>query len=217
MKRWNWLAAAAAIAASLFITSPNWAAPINYDESVSGDVDGHRFVLDVGTNTVVGRNRFVTLLDNGRLLGFDIDADQFSIDIQATDVLVSASVVATFEDITGNTSFVALTWLLSDMGRGGFSSTRYGLVGDVTLPPGGGALWSLPLATGSFFLPVASGSYFVNAPGAGGWSPRNASDSYGGDILYTLSFDVVRIAEPATVVVIAFALAGLVASRRRER
>lgn len=54
------------------------AAPLTYDESVSGDINGNTFVLDVGINTISGAMRLVTFVNSeGATERVEIDFDPF--------------------------------------------------------------------------------------------------------------------------------------------
>jgi hypothetical protein len=106
-----------------------------------------------------------------------------------------------------------IMWGLSSMNSPSFyTDTDQNLAGITYggLPPTGGSLWD-----GS--LPLTKGRYGVTTPGASGWGWINPNSNYGGDVLYSLSFDVAPTPEPASMLLLGTGLAALAGARKLKK
>jgi len=161
------------------------AAPINYSESVSGDLPETTppavFTLDVGVNTVSGTCG-VTPSGN--------DFDSFAFIVPATMQITSGNVVLT--DASGE--FISSSWALRS---GSVVSTEGTLVGNLTCPsPGTVNYPGTPLGPDSYNM----------------WN--GTFTSLGGPGTGKYTFTMIVIPEPATLSLLTLATAAL-RSRRR--
>lgn len=174
------------------------AAPVHYDESVSGDifVDAAgfgigfplmTFAFDVGTNTVSG-----SMQVGDPPFPFDGDAFAFIIQDGATLVSAEISLVKTI----GNAHVMSVNL------RQGAAGWRLGTVIDSLSvnTPGVSNFDNVPQSSGVYQIDPTSMGY-ISPPGFGGLN-------------YTMTFVVVP--EPSSFVLAALGLIGLVVWRRRK-
>ena len=187
------------------------AAPLSYDEALQGDIVAPVFAFDVGINRVSGRTRNVVEYTDDAVTGFDIDVDTFRFSIPDGTALRSGRIDAEFIDLTSNTivSFEN-RWSLV-LGDGSpvtsacrtFVGTPAGCDGSFT----GGEFFSRSDLTGKHYL--------MGNPESTGWTAVQLTRTNGGEVLYTLSFDVQRVGEPLSLALALLGLgAALVVQRR---
>lgn len=184
-------------------------APLNYNESVSGDINGSQLMfLDVGTNTITGSAHSV--FSQGVL---DNDMDNFPIQVPDGAVLRSASLTFAVTRQLPDTFLIFVQYLL----QGAFPTfPTLDITPEIDFLSATSPLelfeTALPLPGGLF----SAGLYHVtiNKQGTGGLSP-NAT--FGGDWSYTFTFEVAQVPEPGSMALLATGLALLAARQRRRR
>lgn len=184
----------AGIAAAVFATTSS-AAPLAYQESVSGDLPGIGVLpiltLDIGSNTVSGTTGFP--------VEPPLDFDSFAFMIPVGSVLVSASVQ--LMDVAGNTGdFVIASWRLYSGSSTADSGTLIELL--EASSPGSDALTSTPLGAGLYnFTALGLGVSLVSLA----------------NYTFTLTLrEAQAIPEPGTLLLAGLALAGLASTRGRR-
>ena len=185
----------AGIAAAVFATTSS-AAPLAYQESVSGDLPGIGalpiLTLDIGTNTVSGK--FGRTVDAGIIKD---DSDSFAFTIPAGAVLTGSF---TWGNSAGNVDGGVVTfanWLLFSG-----SATAYG----------GTFLGSL--SPGEAFPQLGGGLYNFTSDGFFS-SPRGVTAL--ADYTFSMTLAATQgVPEPGTLLLAGLALAGLAATRGRR-
>src|SRR5688572_3107363 len=187
-------AAAAAILHTLAFVGIAAAVPVNYSETVSGDLpDGFSagqttfpiLPFDVGTNTVSGRYG-----DTGTVADFDGFAFNVPVGMQVT----SGTLVLT--DAQGNMG--GAEWYLNPGTAPNFSVTPYESLAAES--PGSDSLALVPLSSGGWSM-TTNGFFYGTAP-------------VSGDYVFTF---VVVVPEPATATATASLTLAAIAIRRRPR
>jgi hypothetical protein len=205
--------AAAVMAAQLALFAPlSLAAPVAYDEFVSGDLSpvgqpATTLALDTGVNTIKGTMTFIDLVHADGSQEFVIDMDQVVLTLPLGLALYKASVETAFTDVTGNTRTFEWEWYLVYNNFSQQVMTCYGLLSAVSCPtvsPSGGSLWDgYPYTDSSLYISYGGGMQAVD------WGR-----DFGGSFSYTLSLEVAPVPEPE---VAAMMLAGLGLLARRTR
>lgn len=199
-------------AAMLFCSAAtSFGAPLNYNESVSGDINGSQLMsLDVGTNTVTGALHSV--FSQGTLSS---DLDNFPIQVPVGSVLQSVSLTFAVTQQLPDTYSIFVQYML----QGAFPFPTLDITPEIQLLSATSPIElfdaALPLAGGLF----SEGLYYVttNKQGVGGPGP---TATYGGNWTFTFTFEVTEVTqvpEPGTVGLFATGLALFAAASRRRR
>jgi hypothetical protein len=192
MPRWVWLSLTSLVAI-LALASLAPAAPVNYQESVSGDLPQvqpfHVFTLDNGVNTISGTIGFLSYTGGGT--GF-FDFDPFSL-VVPTDLAVTSASLSV-PSITGN--MMSAQWnLIPGLDDHGTVQERF-----LVNTPGSYTATTTPLPAGSFTVVHYSMTGLSNV--------TNTAN-------YTFTFNVAAAPEPASLGLLALATLSLPRPRRR--
>jgi uncharacterized protein (TIGR03382 family) len=191
------------------------AAPLNYDESVSGDLAQLGNVpalwVDGGINSVRGHMHAYSISDAAGQPQFDIDFD--SVELLVPEGFRVTGMAVTISDLDA-INVVHLTWgwhVLAGL-PWQQAETCFAMVAPspfcANVAPAGGAL--------NLNLPVDAASLVVTQGSA--WLWQDQTEWHGAGFNYTLTIDVARIPEPGTAA-LALPMLGMLAavSRRRRR
>lgn len=196
------LVAGAAISAS--------AAPIQFDEAVSGDLTapGSITVLtaDAGSNVIKGSMVWLAQPDGSGGLISTTDLDPFELHLPAGMAITQASVTLQFEPLNANTISADLTFAQFNLQTSELRSTCFQLLGTSPCPnasPAGGSLF------GGF--PISSA---VIISQGGGFNGADWSQDMGGTIRYTVSVEVQAVPEPTSAALLLMGALGLLGWRR---
>lgn len=179
------------------------AAPVDYNESVSGDINGLPFMLlDFGTNKVTGTSHYIW---NGSVS--DADHDGFPFFVPQGGVLKNVSFSFTASPPLPNTIVLfAKYWLMdNDFPPSLLDTTpRIEFLTDAS-----------PIEFFDSVLPLTAGWYRIMYGEVGAGGPSLAA-TFGGSWDYTFTFEVARIPEPGTITLLATGLALIAAAGRRR-
>ena len=194
--------AAAAVVLSLFTVASAEAAPVQYQESVSGDLPQNgaltNFNFEVGANTISGFQQF------DARNGVAADFDHFKFVLPAHTQLVGIKLATQMTETIGQLTLpLYLDIFVDALPAVTVSAHEKVNLLDPANPLAGSFSATMPLSAGSYlFYEGQVGSLYAGQ--AVFWN-------------YTWTFDVAAVPEPGSVTLVGAALLGLAAARRRQR
>lgn len=183
---------AIAVSAVLVGCSAAIAGPVTYDESVSGDLDAANpktFVLDAGTNSIVGRTGFYP---QSASPGYSDDRDSFFVQVSGGVLVTSASLTLTRD--YGN--LFGFEWLVVKDG-------------DWAHPP---SITADGAGTKAISVDLSPGLYYFHHGSMGG----SIGSEYDYRFEFNAVGSTATVPEPGSCSAVAAALASLVFVRRRK-
>jgi hypothetical protein len=195
-----------------FIGLPAVAAPLAYDEAISGDLGFGAVTvlpLDVGTNTVKGRMHLYRFPNAAPASQIDWDADPVELSLPAGQQITGFSISTSFNESIGNLASFEWSWYIVVDGLTS-SVTCYAFIapypGCPTYSQTGGPLFAGASGNGQRFL-ITHASGLL-------WNDINADSGAWFD--YTMTLNVAAVPEPTSSSLAVLACASMLMLKRRR-